>query len=439
MSKRDEYLNSVCREVRFRAARKYVRQELSDHIDDKRAQLEQSGAADAEAEAIKAMGSAVQTGQALNAIHKPRVEWGVIACVLALAVAGFIAQQAFYPNGINGATLAMMFSRIDWLPVIVGLGVMSTLMFADYSWLIWLRHACFGLALAFIAVYLWFVPDEAYFRSLPRWYWEVVVIIAPAMLFLLGMSGFIQRHGKWRVRDMVLLLGLSAVSLFAMFRVSSSFTLLLAVAELSMLLVALAASSLASVHKAARTAACAAAIILILSVLRIPHLIVSSAHIEYSAAHIHEMLSGAPIVGPSPAYLQDGIWKLSDGANSQILTSSIGAYGWLFGAGVTAAYCALLILMISRSLKVSHAYGRMLALGVCLYFGVRIILSILYTFGIAGSLSLEFPFFGPSSINFLTDCALVGVLLSVWRRSSFMPRDASASQVSGVSPAQPIQ
>ncbi len=55
MSKRDDYLSEVCREVRFRAARKYVRQELSAHIDDKRAQLQASGAADAEAETVKAM------------------------------------------------------------------------------------------------------------------------------------------------------------------------------------------------------------------------------------------------------------------------------------------------------------------------------------------------------------------------------------------------
>ena len=355
---------------------------------------------------------------------------------------GFIAQQAFYPNGINGATLAMMFSRIDWLPMIIGLGVMSILMFADYSWLIWLRHACFGLALACIAVYVWFTPDEAYFRALPRWYWEVVVIIAPAVLFLISISGFIQRHGKWRVRDIVLLLGLFAVSLFAMSRVSSSYTLLLAMAELSMLLAALAASSLSSVHKAARAAACAAAAILILTLLRIPHLIASSAHIEYSMAPIHEMLSGAPIVGTSPAFAKNGVWSLIDGTG-QILTSSIGAYGWLFGVGVTATSCALLILMITRSLKASHAYGRMLALGVCVYFSVRLIFSMLYSFGIADSLSLSLPFFGPSSISFLTDAALTGVFLSVWRRSSFMPRDAvpsaAVSQVNGVSPAPPIQ
>ena len=68
---------------------------------------------------------------------------------------------------------------------------------------------------------------------------------------------------------------------------------------------------------------------------------------------------------------------------------------------------------------------------------------MLYTFGIAESLSMELPFFGPSSISFLTDAALTGVFLSVWRRSSFMPRDAvpaaAVSQVNGVSPAPPIQ
>ncbi len=443
MSKCDDYLNEVCREVRFRAARKYVKQELSAHIDDKRLQLEQSDATDAEAEAVKAMGDAVQTGQALNAIHRPRVEWGVIACVILLCAAGFIAQQAIYANGINGAPLAIMFSRIDWLPMVLGLILMAVLMFADYTWLIWLRHACFGVALACIAVYVWFKPGEAYFDALPRWYWEVVVIIAPAVLFLLSMSGFIQRHRKWRIRDMALLLGLSVVALFAMSRVSYVYTLLLAAAELAMLLTALAASSLSSVHKAARTAACVAAVILILAVLRIPQLIASTVFIDYGTESVREMLSGAPVVGTSPAFAASGVWSLSDGTGTQMLTSSIGAYGWLFGVAVSAASCALLILMISRSLRMSHTYGRHLALGVCVYIGIRFFFSMLFSFGIANSLSLELPFFGPSSMNLVTDSALVGVFLSVWRRSSFMPRDAdpaaAASQVSDVSPAPPIQ
>ena len=440
---RKHYLDEVCREMHFRAAHKYVKQELSAHIDDRKAQLENSGVTDAEAEAVKAMGNPAETGQALNTIHRPRIEWGVIACVVLLFTAGFIAQQAFYPNGINGATLAMMFSRVDWLPMVIGLALMAMLMFADYSRLIWLRHACFSLALACIAVYVWFTADNAYFRVLPRWYWEVAVIIAPAVLFLLSMSGFIKQHSKWRVWDMVLLLGLSAVSLIAMSRVSSSYTLLLAVAELAMLLVALATSSLASVHKAVRAAACTAVVVLILALLQVPQSVTSHMRVEYSMNSVREMLNGAPIVGTSPAYAENGVWSLSDGTGSQILTSSIGAYGWLFGAGVTATSCALLILMIIRSLKASHSYGRMLALGVCVYFVTRLIPFMLSNFSIADSLSLGLPFFSPSSISFLTDCALVGVFLSVWRRSSFMPRDAApaaaASKMNGAAPAPPIQ
>ena len=125
-----------------------------------------------------------------------------------------------------------------------------------------------------------------------------------------------------------------------------------------------------------------------------------------------------------------------------MLTSSIGAYGWMFGVVVSASSCALLILMISRSLRVSHTYGRLLALGVCVYLGIRFLFLMLFSFGIANSLSLELPFFGPSSMHFLTDSALVGVFLSVWRRSSFMPRDTACAAVSPLddaAPAQPIQ
>ncbi len=439
MDNREVYLKGVCGEVRFWAARKYIKRELSAHIDDKKAELQAGGITDAEAGAVKAMGDPAETGRALNAIHRPRVEWGVISCVLLLSAAGFIAQQACFLNGMIDTSLSMMFNRVDWEPMIAGLAVMTVLMFADYSWLIWLRHACFGVALACIAVYTWLTYTYTYYWFLPGWSGQVAAIVIPATLFLLGMAGFIQRHNRWRVWDMVLLLGLAAVSLIAMSHVSVPYTLLLAVAELVMLLTALAWGPLNPVQKAWRAANCAAMFVLILALLHVLQAVSYSISNDFDLDSVRHMLSGAPLVGLSPAYMADGIWNLSDGSTDNILAASIGAYGWLFGIGVIVLFGALLALLIARSLRVAHSFGRLLALGVCAYFGIRFALFTLSNLGLLGSLSLNLPFFGRGSFNYFTDALFTGLFLSVWRRSSFMPRDAVPGAAVPVAPAPPIQ
>lgn len=199
MSSREEYLSSVCREVRFRAARKYVKQELSDHIDDKRAYLEQSGAADAEAEAVNAMGDPVQTGRALNAIHRPRVEWGVIACVLGLTVAGAAALFVGTTYGIHfDERVSLYWSNLPWRLMIRCLVVMAVLIFVNYTWIRKLRHICFGAALAYIAAYIVMYLIHGFdFLGDPGWLGQSAVIIVPGLLFMAGMAGVLQRCSRW--------------------------------------------------------------------------------------------------------------------------------------------------------------------------------------------------------------------------------------------------
>lgn len=88
MPDKQEYLDKVTQEIRFKAARKVLRRELESHIADKADELERQGVSGAEEQAVAAMGDAVQTGKALNALHRPRTEWRVLVCLLLLSVAG---------------------------------------------------------------------------------------------------------------------------------------------------------------------------------------------------------------------------------------------------------------------------------------------------------------------------------------------------------------
>jgi cell division protein FtsW (lipid II flippase) len=158
---------------------------------------------------------------------------------------------------------------------------------------------------------------------------------------------------------------------------------------------------------------------------------------------VRRMLGGAQLIGASSEYLRHGTGALDASRTGYILAAAIGAYGWLFGIGIIGVFGALLTLMIVRSTRMPHLFGRTLSVGACAYFAARYILFVMLNLGLFDRLSMHLPFVSFGSFNFLTDALLTGLFLSVWRRSSFMPRDAAVAAapapVSGVSPAPPIR
>ena len=444
MSSREEYLNEVCREVRFRAARRYVRQELAAHIDDKKAQLEASGAADAEAEAVQAMGSAVQTGQALNAIHRPRVEWGIIACVLLLTIAGAAALFVGTTYGIRSdERVSIFWSNLSWRLMIRCLVVMAVLIFVNYTWIRKLRHICFGAALAYIAAYIimYIIHGVNFTLGEYGWLGQSAVIIVPGLLFMAGMAGILQRRSRWSMWDTALVLSMCAISVLATSILSSVYALVLFAVYLAMTAVALSQSPLGRAQRLWRFAA----VLAVLAAVLIAGQSLQPQYLTFGddwgdMAQVRRMLANAPFVDISPVNRSGSLTASTTG---YILTAAISAYGWLFGIGVIAVFAVMLTLMVFRSFKTPHFFGRLLSFGISAYFGIRFVLFVLANLGLIGGISINLPFISHGLFNFLTDCALTGVFLSVWRRSSFMPRDAvpaaAVSQMNDAFPAPPIQ
>ena len=450
MNKRDEYLDSVCREVRFRAARKYLRTELSAHIDDKEAYLEQSSAADAEAEAVKAMGDPVQTGRALNVIHKPRVEWGVIVCVLLLCTAGLFTWQFGNTSGPGSEGEYWFWQDFSsyLMPIVISLALMGAVMFLDYTWLTKLRYVLFGAGLIYIAVYIVFESIDrygaTYFWFGHGWFGSTAAIVIPAILLILGMAGFVSRHRQWRAGNIALLLGLCIVSILAMRLMSALYAVWLTTVYCALIVAALASSPLSWARRWLTMTGC----ILVLSVTIALglELLRAGNHAVLETivlSGVKTMLSSAQLIGPSPEFAQYGTLALDASTTGFVLTTAISTYGWLFGISVIAVFGGMLALMFIRSLKTEHLFGRLLSVGVSAYFAIRFVLFVLMNLGLLEGLSVHLPFVSFGDFNHLTDAALVGVFLSVWRRSSFMPRDAAVSAADWPSkhaaPEQPIQ
>ena len=101
----NEYLKSVCAEVRWRQAHDAVREELAAHIEDQTEAYMRSGMEreTAERKAVESMGSPAETGLRLDASYRPKPQWGPIILLAALLLISAVCRFAEYGNGGDSA------------------------------------------------------------------------------------------------------------------------------------------------------------------------------------------------------------------------------------------------------------------------------------------------------------------------------------------------
>jgi hypothetical protein len=434
MPNKEEYLNEVCRQIKFRAARKYLRQELAAHIDDKKEEYLKGAAEEAEAKAVASMGDAAETGRALNAVHKPRMEWGVVACVLALTIAGFIIIWLTQTDDIyftSGWRLRQQFSTF-----ITGLCLMAAVYFFNYTYIVRLRYAFYAAALLLVAYYAVFSGNVAAFSGLsyvsPIFdfvFLQAPVIILSTLLFMLGIFGSLGRIKSCNISGLLPAVGLCALSM-AVFKLV--FGQLYAV----MLAVVCLASLGAIVFKMQRKwhmrvlcllvpAIIFAAVPVLVTILRMNeplyrYLGVAPFGGVENSGEITRMFEGSKLVGASPYYLEWQSRGLHASSTDFLLTSIIARYGWLAGAGFILVFGALLFFLFFRSLRLAHTPGKAIALGISAYLLLRFAIFALTNTGLVSGVSCGLPFVSYGRFDYIACSLLVGLFLSVWRRSTFM-------------------
>ena len=76
----NEFLNSVCEQIKYKPIRNIIAEELKDHIEDKKEELIEMGQNEEEAEknAVEQMGDAEIIGKQLNKVHRTRLDWKLL-------------------------------------------------------------------------------------------------------------------------------------------------------------------------------------------------------------------------------------------------------------------------------------------------------------------------------------------------------------------------
>ena len=98
--KKEEYLKILTDQIRCKAARAQITEEVQGHIEEQEALFLSEGLEreEAEAEAVREMGDPVEAGTALDLIHRPRMAWGWILLIAALYAAGYAILNLLQQN-----------------------------------------------------------------------------------------------------------------------------------------------------------------------------------------------------------------------------------------------------------------------------------------------------------------------------------------------------
>ena len=94
-----EYLNNVCKQIKYKPANKVISEELESHIQDMKSDYLCKGFSENEAEenAIKQMGNAKKIGKKLNKIHRPKIDWITLIFSLCAAIISLVILK---PNPV---------------------------------------------------------------------------------------------------------------------------------------------------------------------------------------------------------------------------------------------------------------------------------------------------------------------------------------------------
>ena len=422
------FLDTVCGEVRWRAAHPAIRAELSDHIEDQKEALLRSGLApkDAQDQTLRQLGEPEMLGQLFDASYRPAATFGVLAPIALYALLGVVFRLFVYQMSGAAAWAGFLLAVAGG---VVGVALLFRLNLYRLTRFGWLAYAAFlAIVLAVPAVHSIVIgqpPLESALYLVVRYLWMVFPLLYGLLLYRLRGLGFLgvlaasALAGVPLITSMALfwsgfyLEGIASIAclwllIFAIrsgfFHCKKGFTIGLL---LLFVLILAAVVTIIEPYRVARLLA-------VLNPARDPQ------GDGWLVLRIRELISHSAILGAGsalPTVTQEVAARFGESTNSQSLLLAMLSYR--YGLAVAALPVIGLVAWIwygvSRVGKLGSTLGKLLAMAVLLVFGAQAVLSVAVFLGYPLWYSAVFPFLTDNTMAFLMNLLLAGLLASLLR------------------------
>lgn len=443
----DEFLNKLLSQIRCKKARPFIRDEIRMHIEDQISDNIRAGMnkEEAEREAIKDMGDPIEVGISLDRIHKPQINWKMLAIITVISSLGFLLQ---YTISINlkkdniaaGNMLMNPAGNINFaISVFLGLAVMLFLYLIDYTiigkyskvigtiMIIAAESAVlFGATVAGRIEYIGFGPFRIQSTAFMMFYIPVygaiiykyrgggLTAFVRAILWMLVPVFLVFRFPSLIVAGIMfisMLVQLTIALAKGWFRLPTKITIIL----LWLSAIAFPIISVIIFHPLSKY-----------QVDRITEFYSSSGESFWLTSTLRKLLQNIAVIGSSGRELLE---HLPDINRDYILSYVLNTYGMLAGILLIALLAVLLLCIFSTAINQKNQLGCVMGCGCGMVLLMNVAINILGCLGLIPSTSSFLPFYSAGGSNLVLSYALVGISLSIYRYKSVYPQHVSVKLI----------
>ncbi|MFE9275669.1 FtsW/RodA/SpoVE family cell cycle protein [Paenibacillus glucanolyticus] len=420
-----DFLGRVCRQVRARAMHPEIREELLGHIEERTELLMLEGNAEGPAveDAVKQMGAPEDIGKSLHLAHRPQLDWKLLVLLALLSLVGLFGALSVDYAGTE--FVSDFFVRKAWF-FGIGLILLIGFYFLDYRKLKKYSGVLFFITLCLMAMTEFFGTNV----NGANLYLHFGPIVIPmlgtvSVFFLLFAAAGMKPASQWRPWEGVVQILYRGVLPVFLYGWSDSMVYLFVYVLGFLVLTWTTKRSIKQFAVLMLPSFIGLAYILftkrIYLMWRLEGLADREGDGGYFMRVIADAVSSAGWFGQGFAAPNPGIpYVYSD----SIYPYLIYCFGWMFGIVVGMVVLLFLARMWSISNVLHDSYGKNIVTGVIVVLGLRMLMPIIMGLGMFPVVSLDFPFISYGGVNNMLDFAIVGLLLSIYRRKNMIPSEA---------------
>ncbi len=413
-NRRKSFLNEVTNQIRSKEAKEQVSAELNYHMKEAKMRWVNKGYSDVDAEqkAIEQMGSPITLGIQLNKIHRPRIDWILLALLTSVLLLGFLPVLSLGNDSNHYFLMRKM------ILVVLGMIVALVLMFVDYRKLVRWGWVFYGVGILLLLSLLFFSSGTINGKPFLLIGGLTIESIAALPFFMIAWACSFNRD-TFKVYQFILLF---FVSLLLFFMIPSIATIYL---YLAMVLSMLWWSKFSTRQKGVVSGITMGSLLLIgifswnyqpyfikdrmLGFLN-PGKVADGA--GYQVLQIQELLSKAGWFGGNKSIQQ----FIPEAHTDFAFVSITYHYGWIAAIFLILILLLILTRVIIATQHVRDYFGKLLIIGSLSLLLFQMVSNLGMAFGFFPLTSMSLPFISYGLVPILLNAVLIGVVLSVYRR-----------------------
>ncbi len=428
----EEYLKLVLEQVRCKKAHSQIREELQAHMEDQIAENLNSGMSRKEAEvsAVRDMGSPVETGIALDRIHRPQAAWGMIALMAVISMAGSLVHLMISRQVLGNAEEITAGSSAFALYSAVGFFLMVLVYHMDYS--VIARFSKIIMA-SLIIVGLYGLVGGSTMHGVIRYVWILGfrVSLFPMMILCVPLYGaVIYKYYGMGYGGVVKSILWMFVPVLVTFKLPSRLLAIIMLVSMSAVLTVAVVKDWFQVAKkkvivglwsivfvlpvASLTIAYFFGLLKDFQTERLRAFLTNLGAPNYVTAKLRSILEDIHFVGNSGRE-----WMTIEslpGFNSDFVFSyMLYTYGVLVGGVICCLMAALVVKVFAISFRQKNQLGMSMGCGCGMILLLNILLNIGECLGLFPVTETFLPFFSAGGGNLIVCYVLMGMILSIYR------------------------